>query len=136
MQPGKGPPLNLRKISWHGMPPEARWGIVLWTAAWISFLFHYYGLTHDGGSIAKIAVAVGLLLFFLLKGQNWARMIALMAGALSILFLSFLAYISQAVHSVSPLVIIAMFAFAMYFLTRRTTADYFKSMSKLQSPSK
>ena len=131
------PWLNKFLSSVRNMPVAAKWGIILWTAAWLNFLIHIYRLTQDGGWVGKSAVAVGLLIIFLLRGQNWARMIALMAGALSILFLSFLAYIMRGgVETALAVLGMAIFGLAVYFLSLRSTADYFKSMSKVENSPK
>lgn len=121
-------------IAWHAMPSAAKLGVALWAMAWFFFLINIYRLTQDSPWVAKISIAVILLCFFLLRGQNWARIIALMAGAMATLFLFFLGYAyaaradfaETAVVAVSSLVFIA----GIYFLLRRVTADFFKSGTK------
>lgn len=121
----------------RNMPDAAKWGVILWAAAWLHFLIHIYRLTQDRGWVSKSAVAVGLLIIFLLRGQNWARVIALMAGAMAILFLSFLAYLVRGGGETAlSLLGVVIFGLAVYLLSLRSTADYFKSMSKIENPSK
>jgi hypothetical protein len=124
--------------SMRNMPLKARWAVGIWAVAWVNFLHHIYRLTHDGGWVAKSAVAVALLTFFLLRGQNWSRMIALMAAGMAILFLSFLAYILRGVALEAALSLFGMMMFgvAAYLLFHPETAGFFKSMSKPENSSK
>jgi hypothetical protein len=131
------PGLKKFVVSVRNMPVTASWGVIVWTAAWINFLIHIYRLTQDSGWVGKSAVAVGLLIIFLLRGQNWARVIALMAGAMAILFLSFLAYLVRGTGETALAVFgAAIFGLAVYLLALRSTADYFKTMSKAENSSK
>jgi hypothetical protein len=135
--------LGTLSIAWRTMPFTAKLGVSFWGAAWIYFLLHIFRLSlTQGGDWAlegKLAIAVCLLLFFLLRGQNWARMIALMSSALSVLFLSFLTYIHLAqanrVETALAFLGIVIFGFAVYYLTLHETADYFKTTSKTDHPS-
>jgi hypothetical protein len=129
------------KTAWRTMPITARLGVALWAVAWLFFLIDIYRLTQgDLGSVGKFAAAVSLLFIFLLRGQNWARMIALMANAMSILFLSFMIYIylmkADSIAMALTVFAIALFGTSIYFLCLRESSGFFKAMSNVEAASK
>ncbi len=105
------------------MPLSAKTGIALWLASWIWFLGAYYFLIKDVDDVLKFSIAVILLAVFMLQFRNWARMLAMMANAMGILFSSYY-YFGGFVMIAA--VNVLLFGAAIYYLVIPTTAQFFK----------
>ena len=115
-------------VKWREMPATAQWGIALWVLAWACLLGDFYLLTHDPGWVGKLVIAVGLLAYFLLSGQNWARMIALMAGGMAILFSAVLVYAmrNDTIALLISAASLVLFGMSISYLFAKTTSRFFK----------
>jgi glucan phosphoethanolaminetransferase (alkaline phosphatase superfamily) len=124
---------------WRTIPVTVAVGILLWLLSWVGFLAIINMLFSDvAKDIRNLAIAVALLIFFLLRASNWARMIAVMANALAIVFLVFLVVALSTVSGSQTAVLVAdlvLFAAATYFLFRTATARFFKFHSQSTSES-
>jgi hypothetical protein len=117
------------------MPADAKKGIIFWLFAWVCLLTDFYILTADRGWVAKLAVAVVLLTYFMLTAQNWSRMIGLMASAMAVFFSAILMYAMRdepylLFLSAASLI---LFCLSLYFLFNKTTAQFFKSHSSSET---
>lgn len=108
------------------MPFSAKTGIALWIACWVWFLGAYNYVTKDAENVFKFAIAVGLLAVFMLQIRNWARMLAMMANTLGILFSYY--YFHQGFVKIAVVNIILCGA-AIYYLIIPKTAQFFKANS-------
>jgi hypothetical protein len=113
------------------MPASAALGMLLWLAGWTWFLVHYYIITQDNTFTVRTAAALALLAFFLVRVNNWARMIALMANAMAILFLSAWAFIHFQSSGIAGLVVnaanLVILLAASYYLLIAPTTRFFKA---------
>ena len=127
--------MSLRPVNLNEMPKTAQAGIAFWLLSWVCLLADFYVLTEDTGWIGKLAIAVGLLTFFLVTAQNWARMIGLMASAMAMLFCAILVYamrghLSLFLLSAASLI---LFGITVFFLLNKKTASFYKAHSKQET---
>ncbi len=129
--------MQLKPINFYDMPKPTQRGIVFWLLGWSCLLANFYWLTEGKGTdwILKILIAVGLLTYFLLTGQNWSRMIGLMACAMAILFSAILVYAK--IQEFWPFLLSAagliLFGLTIHFMLNRATAAFFKAHSKQET---
>ena len=127
----------LKPVIFNEMPKVAQRGIIFWVLGWVCLLANFYWLTNGQGMdwIYKIVIAVGLLTYFLLTGQNWSRMISLMACAMAIFFSGIL--VIDKLNEFLPLAISAtglvLFGLAILFLLNKITAAFFKDRSRQET---
>ena len=118
---------------WRTMPLTAAAGISLWLLSWSWFLAYIYFLTQDYNWVYKLSIALVILLVFLLRAVNWARIIALMSSAMAVLFLLFLAFALFNSGNITGGGLVAgnlaAFCLSSYFLFVHGTADFFKKHS-------
>lgn len=119
---------NIERVK--NMPYAGKVGVTLWAVSWIWMISTYYYLTHDDNWTMKLAVAALILCVFLLQGQNWARMISVLANVMGI-FLS--GYFFIAGFSLIATVDVMLFGGAIGFLMLPSTSQYFKSQNQRQS---
>ena len=118
---------------WASMPRTAKVGIVLWLASWTLFLLFIGILIHDSNWILKLAVAAGILTYCLLAAYNWARMIAMMANLLAIVFLAILAVAFSSQHINYLLIAVGnliAYGLCTYYLFIGSTAVFYKIQSQ------
>ena len=109
-------------------PHAAILAMGIWCLSWAAFLGHIYLLTHDTTWIAKVLIAAAIIAFFLARGRNWARIIALMANAMAILFLLFLAYAFLHGHGLDLMITganLLLFGIATYCLSSKGIRSFF-----------
>ena len=122
---------------WASMPRTAKIGIGLWLASWTLFLLFIGMLIHDSNWILKLAVAAGILTYCLLAAYNWARMIAMMANLMSIVFLAILAVAFSSQNATKLFVVVGnlvLYGFSTYYLFIGPTAQFFKIQSQPKAP--
>lgn len=124
--------MPLKPVNIYDMPKAAQRGITFWILAWVCLLANFYWLTGDKGWVSKLAIAVGLLTYFLFAAQNWSRMISLMASAMAVFFSAILAYAMR--EELGPLMLsvagLILFGLTINYLINKTTAAFFKAQSK------
>jgi hypothetical protein len=125
--------MSLPFSQWRTMPASAALAIMLWAVSWIWFLIHYYVSTQDDTYAVRIAAGIVLLSIFIVRINNWARMIALMVNAMAIFFLAIWAFASFQADKSAAFVIelanlVAFFA-ASYYLFTSSTSRFFKTHS-------
>jgi hypothetical protein len=99
----------------------AAWACFLWT------LYQYDALEY----ISRFAIAAALLLFFLLRLKNWARMICLCANALAILYCSFGLYLAtraapNGIAAFFSALSVLLFLINTYYLLVKPTREFYK----------
>ena len=123
--------MNFGLLSLEQMPVTAKKAIAFWLLGWGCLLTDYYLWTADKSWLGKMAIAIGLLTFFMLRAQNWSRMIGMMASAMALLFSAILVYAVR--HQTLLLIFSAAsliaFTLSLHFLISKPTARFFKSHS-------
>lgn len=127
--------MSLKPVNFYDMPKVTQRGIQSWILGWVCLLVNFYWLTGDTGWVGKLAIAVGLLTYFLLTAQNWSRMIGLMASAMAILFSAILVYAmrEELWHLLFSAAGLVLFGLTIHYLLNKTTAAFFKSQSKQET---
>ena len=125
--------MSFQLSQWRTVPVTAALAIGAWVLSWTWFLLYIYILTQDLVWIRNLAIAIVLLSIFILRANNWARMIALMANAMAILFLGFLAFVFFTTNLKDFFIVAAnmvLFVLAIYFFYVPATAQFFKFHSR------
>jgi uncharacterized membrane protein YczE len=103
--------------------------IIATISGWCWFLYSTYAF-YDPGSVLKFTIAAGIICISLILGKNWARVIALLASVIIILYCGFFTFLFLDKHPTAMLVSAAnvgISAAAFCFLIHPVTAAHFKS---------
>lgn len=122
---------------WRTMPATVATGIGIWALSWLLFLVYIYTLTRDFNWVSKLVVALAVLSVFLLRGSNWARIIALMSNGMSVLFLLFLAFTLFKSNNAGGVFLVGgnlvAFCLSTYYLMVPGSVDFFRKHSAVQT---
>jgi urea transporter len=99
--------------------------------AWVTFLwsvYQYYGQEFFG----RFAIGGVLIVFFMLRLKNWARMLCLCANAMTILYCSLFGLVFTLGETGNPAAVffsalcVFIFLINSYFLLTKPTREFFK----------
>jgi hypothetical protein len=109
------------------MPFTGKMGLTLWLVGWIWLISVYYFLVKDMNLTVRFAIAVVVLIPFLLQIQNWARWIAILGNVMGILY-SYHFFISGQVLIAT--VNVMLFGGSIFYLMVPATSRYFKTLNQ------
>lgn len=131
--------MNLFDIQTY--PAAVRMALYSLMLAWVAFLWsvhQYYGPEF----LNRFAIGGILIIFFVLRLRNWARMICLCANAMAVLYCSLFGYVFTLGEARNPAAVffsalcVLLFLINSYFLLAKPTREFFKlhDTSKDASP--
>ncbi len=110
-------------------PGTVQAAIIATVSGWCWFLYSTYAF-YDPDSVFKFTIAAGILCTFLIMEKNWARVIAMLASVIIMLYCGFFTFLFVDKHTTAMLVSavnVGLSAAAFCFLIHPLTAAYFKS---------
>ena len=118
-------------FAFQAYPASVRIALYTLMLAWVTFLWsvhQYYGPEF----LSRFAIGGILIVFFMLRLRNWARMLCLCANAMAIIYCSLFGYVFTLGDARNPVAVffsalcVLLFAVNSYFLLVKPTREFFK----------